>query len=101
MGCYDVDEGNESFCVFLFVVVIIQQGLNELCYFMLFNIMKVKKKELCKDSFDIYGVQFCVCIVNVEIQICVCLNKMIDGKDLQVVVVELFNFLCNEVKVIV
>ena len=99
-GRHDVDEGNESFRAALPAVVTTQQGLNEPRYPTLPNIMKAKKKELRKDSFDQYGAQPQVKTVAAEIQTRSRLNKLIDGKDPQAAASELLTLLRGEAKVI-
>lgn len=52
----EVDGGLQIISVKLFVVVIVDLCLNELCYVSLFNIMKVKKKLLEEKIVVDYGV---------------------------------------------
>ncbi len=99
-GKHDVDEGSETFTMPLPAVVTTQQGLNEPRYPTLPNIMKAKKKELRKDSFEQYGVTSKVKVVSETVQVKERMKKMLDTKDPVAAASELVKLLRNEARVI-
>jgi electron transfer flavoprotein beta subunit len=99
-GKHDVDEGSETFTLELPAVITTQQGLNEPRYPTLPNIMKSKKKELRKESLDLFNVTPKLKFVSAEIQVKNRLNKILDGKDVPAAASQLVDLLRNEAKVI-
>lgn len=92
----EIDGGLQIVVLNLLVIVIIDLCLNELCYVLLLNIMKVKKKLLDVVILDVLGVfiVFIVKILKVEVLVVCFVGIKVKF------VVELVEKLKNEVKVI-
>ena len=99
-GKHDVDDGSETFSVALPAVITTQQGLNEPRYPTLPGIMKAKKKELRKESLDRFKVAPRLTTTVCEIQIRNRMQKVLDGKDVEVAAAELVQLLRHEARVI-
>lgn len=63
----EIDGGLQIIFVKMFVIVIVDLCLNELCYVFLLNIMKVKKKFLDEKIVVDYGVDVILCLEIVKI----------------------------------
>ena len=99
-GRHDADEGAETFEVTLPAVVTTQQGLNDPRYPTLPNIMKSKKKEICRRSLSEFNVVPKVRLLGAEIQVKQRQGQMADGKDAPSAAAELVRFLREEAKVV-
>ncbi|MGO4210151.1 electron transfer flavoprotein subunit beta [Terriglobus sp. 2YAB30_2] len=99
-GTHDVEEGTESFKVELPAIVTTQQGLCEPRYPTLPNIMKAKKKDLRRDSFESFGVRSKLKFIRSEIQVKERMRRILDGKDGSAAAQQLVEFLRNETRVI-
>ena len=99
-GVHDVDAGSEAFQLNLPAVVTTQQGLNEPRYPTLPNIMKAKRKELRRDSFDSFQVSAKLKVLSANIQIKDRKRKILDGKDADGAALQLIDLLRNEARVI-
>ena len=99
-GKHDVDAGSESFTLSLPAVVTTQQGLNEPRYPTLPNIMKAKKKELRRDSIDMYAVTPKLKVLGTEVQVKARQRRMIPGKDTAAAATELVHLLRTEARIL-
>lgn len=99
-GTHDVEEGTESFRVELPAIVTTQQGLCEPRYPTLPNIMKARKKELRRESFESFGVRSRLKFIRSEIQVKERMRRIFDGKDGSAAAQQLVEFLRNETRVI-
>ena len=99
-GKHDVDSGSESFTLTLPAIVTTQQGLNEPRYPTLPNIMKAKKKELRRDSVDMYAVTPRLKVLDTEVQVKQRGRKMISAKDIPAAATELVHLLRTEARIL-
>ncbi|WP_263419862.1 electron transfer flavoprotein subunit beta/FixA family protein [Terriglobus albidus] len=99
-GTHDIDEGTESFSVELPAVITTQQGLCEPRYPTLPNIMKARKKELRRESFESFGLHSRLKFIRSEIQVKERMRRIVDGKDGSAAAQQLVEFLRNETRVI-
>ena len=99
-GKHDVDSGSESFTLGLPAVVTTQQGLNEPRYPTLPNIMKAKKKELRRDSIEMYAVTPKLKVLGTEVQVKQRQRRMISAKDIPAAATELVHLLRTEARIL-
>ena len=99
-GKHDVDSGSESFTLGLPAVVTTQQGLNDPRYPTLPNIMKAKKKELRRDSVEMYAVTPKLKVLGTEVQVKQRQRRMIPGKDVAAAATELVHLLRTEARIL-
>jgi electron transfer flavoprotein beta subunit len=100
-GRHDVEGGSEEFKLSLPAVITTQQGLNEPRYPTLPNIMKAKRKELRRETFERFNVTAKLNVLSADIQLKQRARKILDGKkDVDVAVSQLVDLLRNEARII-